>query len=190
MAQTVVILIYYMFDACSGNGNRPATSRDGDPCTTSNNGTVILPPPPNPNNNNNVPNPCEELKTKSLQQPFLNKLAGLNNAFTFGLDHETGFVETRDSQSGPLVYADAPITPNSSFLTIPAASIGYAHVHNNSWVSSNCTPNTTIKMFQDIKTFLTINQVNAYNLGLTASSTYGYMVSSEGTFTIKMLTPF
>jgi hypothetical protein len=49
--------LYYMFVACSGNGNRPATARDGEPCSSSNNGTVILPPPPNPDNLN----PCDEL---------------------------------------------------------------------------------------------------------------------------------
>lgn len=134
-------------------------------------------------------NPCVELKSKSMQILFKNKLNYLKQSNILTADHETGFTENRTS-TGASNYVNATASPNTHKITIPGMALGYAHVHQDNYIL-NGVEITNIKMFSpaDILALADTCLNYATSIGLTASDTYGIMVSSEGTYALKMLTP-
>ena len=171
--------------SCEPIGNKMADA--SDPCSggTGSGGSGVLPPDPVLV----TVNPCAELIAKSAETVFHNKLAQLNDPLKFALDHETGFFEKRTA--GSVDYTNGSTGSTSHSLTVPPNTLAFAHVHQNDYTLPNGVPAHIVKMLSpaDIKSF-TINCQNyAASIGLTASSTYGIMVSSEGTYALKMLTP-
>ena len=135
--------------------------------------------------------PCDDLIAKANQTVFNNKMAQLNSPASFALDHETGFIENR-SNTNLVNYSNLTANPNTHTLTFPPSIkvAGYAHVHNDITII-NGEDHVSVKMLspKDLQTFATTCQTDAVSLGLTYSDTYGIMVSSEGTFALKMLSP-
>lgn len=124
-----------------------------------------------------------------MQTVFKNKLNALKAPNILSADHETGFTENRSS-TGAVNYVNATAGPKTHTITIPGLALGYAHVHQDNYIL-NGVERTNIKMFSpaDILALADTCLNYATSIGLTSSDIYGIMVSSEGTYALKMLTP-
>ena len=144
----------------------------------------------------NTPNPCAELKSKTLQSAFKYRFNTLNNPAHFNLDHETAFVETRNGNTQGFTYLDSPPGENNhiDFATVPNCA-SFMHVHNDDYpvIDSNgqdaIRKTAKIPSAADLISFILIQRY-ARNVGMPAGETYGMTLSSQAIFSFKLKTEY
>jgi hypothetical protein len=92
-----------------------------------------------------VVDPCAEMKAKSAETVFHNKLMQLNTQTAFDANNETGFIENRNIGSTTPIYTNAPLIPNRHTLSIPESN-AFTHVHTNFFTDKDGEVQTTVKM--------------------------------------------
>ena len=136
--------------------------------------------------------PCNTLKKKSNENEFKLKFNNLNTSSSFELNHESGYGDRTDSM-GITTYTDLSCAPGGHSLYIPGSLhlTGFTHVHIDEYIDSLGVTIRPVKMFSpgDIRTFSESIQEGAAFNNLSHLDTYGIMLTSEGIFAIKMLTP-
>ena len=183
---------------CSGGsgGGGGGSSGGGNPGTGTYNPNgpsipVITTPLPGEEVEVQIVAPCVKLKEKASNLVFNNKVAQLKSPNVYALDHEKGFVETL-SPYKKSIYTNVEGTSMSRTIRVPSSmnAIGIVHVHNNDYVNQQGKLVNTIKILspEDVSSLITF-QSNAIAQGISYSDAYVEMLSSEGHFVIRLLSP-
>jgi hypothetical protein len=183
-------------------------TNDGGAGAYTSNPTQTAPPPPNNNTANQnqiitlplvdleeegeLTPPCAELNAKSNETEFIDNLYSLKLNNTLNLKFEKGFIETRNvtniqtpvfiPKTGNLEHRTLNIDPSDN-------ATGFIHTHNNDYYIPGIEEKQlTAKIFSstDIMTFINLASTTT-QLNMPLGDTYGMMVSSAGTYSLKFL---
>jgi len=153
---------------------------------TGENGGEVITEPILPNM---METPCAKLREKTQEIVFKNKLAVLKQPNILSQNHENGFFEPRASSSEP--YLTVSADPRTHSLSAPPglSFIGYAHTHQNDYIDGNGELIHTVKIFSknDLVSFLGKCQISARAKGISYTETYGIVITSQGSYALKML---
>lgn len=140
-------------------------------------------------NGNCVLDPCAKIKQENGNPVYYKKINSLKNETS--KKKETGYFQNKDGS-----YTQLTDTNNGHSLDLPInrnTTAGFMHTHLDDFLTGEIDKKTgrpkenrPIKMFspKDILSYLKIIKNTKFN-GIPLSSTYGTMVSSSGTYTLR-----
>lgn len=166
----------------------------------------IAPPPSDDDVNNEIittpivpgfdqevpPNPCSELKNLFDRAGFLARMQALNTPAQFNASTESGWAETitTNAVNVQMYEYKVGVASGPDDLDFPRFPyIGYSHVHRNNYTNDIGEPVIVMKIPSpaDTEMFVENMQSGANLLGRSSKDTYGFTVTSEGTYCLKML---
>ncbi len=143
-------------------------------------------------NSNQTNNPCQDLKSNTVNLQFRQKLNTLNKPFYFNKDHETAFIETKNGNVKGFTFLESPSGENNHINIKDVLNpVSYMHVHTNDYTTIDSNGETIpvytakIPSGADLNNFFWL-QLKAYQQGVPPAQTYGLAISSEAIYTFKL----
>ena len=139
------------------------------------------------------PRPCDELKKLIDRVGFRSRMQTLANPSNFTAGEEVGWAETIITNNVGALMSQYPVGipkgPDKLYFDPDYVLYGYAHIHHDDYSGAFDIDYKIARVPSpaDIEFFAERLQTGAANLGKTSKDTYGFTVTSAGTYCLKML---